>query len=769
MPTEKILVVDDNEKYPSVDDQHADLVDFRVSVEEPESVSWSSYAAVFSHTRNKTADWADDQFEAGEIDGLFVFSGGEDTVTEYLGVYTLPRSLYYRRFNAFLKQYAEGKPVEECAEVFLSSSFDDEQAVSQNQANTSTSRDSARAVAFIKPGSDGPAWSSTTFPVQTRTDGKGTELSVDPTLDQLSQLDEPHAIVLQDTYLNDGDGLDLLLHLRLNAENDYSRYPLCVQLNHSLEAWIRRDSHFALLATDGVQTVPAEDPIKDHLPSNPEALGLETHLKVLSDLPLSPKASKGRHDLANEWGPIQLWRGLRRLSSSEMPFPKWAKQNFARLTRRRYYKYLFALSTLRRATGTKEQNSSTWQGTENQYKEWQRFLKTRETLIRLGLIEDEAEKGWTDAFNGLFGDAPDAGTVEAPYDASAFHDLGALAQDVKQRNWDALLVDLRLTEPDQEASSRHAEQLSGVQLIKTLKQDRPDLPIIAVTASNKAWTAKTLRAAGADGYWIKESPEYGVRLEYTVQNAADLISTLHETLVQYENAQPIWTLVTDVRNLKDNRNKLAPFASLTTERDPFGEVKARLTAIENRLRRAFGYLVMESSAHEEDAFAFNRRDLAFLTVWSVLNEVASLYFVAPSSLYDPPWERRDLSETNSEQKFQFVDPKDQSAKIYWRIEDGQVTNASVPMPSSLEKRLRPTGDNQPEWPNRNTDKPRIQWLLHRIGASKLASRFHSHDGSSLRELRNQLEETHGETTDIRHATLEDVYDLLRIWRAILPV
>lgn len=775
MPPRKILVVDDNKEYPSVDDPSIDFVDYRDSLEDPESVSWSSYAAVFSHTRNEAADWADDQFEAGKIDGLFVFSGGEDTVSEYLGVYTLPRSLYYRRFSAFVKQYAEGKPVAECAEVFLASSFDDEQSASPEQIDPSSGTESTRSVAVIQPDDEKPAWCSTAFPIQTQDRGKGPKLSVEPTLDQLSDLDEPHAIVLQDTYLNDGDGLNLLLHLRLDVENTYSRYPIYVQLSQSLEAWIRRDPHFALLATDEVHAVPSGEPIEEYVSSSPEALDLETHLRILSDLPVSPKASKGRHDLANEWGPIQLWNGLRRLSSSEMPFPEWAKQNFARLTRRRYYKYLFALSTLRRATGPKEQDSSTWQGVEKRYKDWQDFLDTREAPIRLGLIEDEADKGWTDALGGLFADAPDAGTVETPYDAPAFNDLDALAQDVEQRNWDALLVDLRLTESDQEASSRSADQLSGVQLITALKQSQPNLPIIAVTASNKAWTAKKLREVGADGYWIKESPEYGVRLEYTVQNAGDLVGTLHDVLQRYENAQPIWALVTKVRDLKDNRDKLGPFASLTTEKDPFGEVRKRLTAIEKRLRRAFGYLVMDSSAHEEDAFAFNRLDLAFLTTWSVLNEVASLYFS------DPRYRGKDLSETSREHNFRFVDPENQSVETYWRIENGRVTESVVTMPEDLENLLRPTKNGAPIWPGRNKDNPRIQWLLHRAGAPDLALRMHNKDFTAnhydvnseerppLRNLRNHLEESHGEISQVWHAELQDVYDLLDIWNTILPV
>jgi CheY-like chemotaxis protein len=318
--------------------------------------------------------------------------------------------------------------------------------------------------------------------------------------------------------------------------------------------------------------------------------------------------------------------------------------------------------------------------------------------------------------------------------------------------------------------------LSGVRLIKKLKKARPDLPIVAVTASNKAWTSKTLRSAGADGYWIKESPEYGVRTGYTIQNAADLITTLHETLQRYDNAAPIWALVRRIHQLKASRDRLEPFVSLTTEKDPYGEVENRLSAVEQRLRRAFGYLVMKTSDHAEEEFAFNRLDLAFLTVWSVLNEVAALYFS------DPEYQGRDLNKTNRKHEFRFLDPKDQSVTVYWEIENGQVEDASPSIPSSLEPLLRPTtNEGKPQWPGRNKDNPRIQWLLHRAGASGLARRMHDDDFKKsqydvkssqrppLRNLRNNLEEAHGEVQEVWHARLRDVHDMVNIWNAILPV
>lgn len=782
MASQKLLVVDDNEDYPSVSGPHRDLVEFREALEDPSAIQWSKYAVVFSHTRNDAADRADERFENGVIDGLFVFSGGEDAVSEHLGVYTLPRPLFKRRFNAFLERYANGESVETCTEVFLARSFERGSPKSSGTDGPSTAAGATRAATFTHSEKKPPPWCSTAFPLRTRTDD-GSVLSVNGTLRPLRDLDDVHTIVLRDTYFSDGDGLDLLLHLRLSVGDDlmsmrdYSRYPVLVQLTQSLEAWLRRDSDFSILTTQGVRLLSSEDDVAPHLLADPAPLDPEgEHLPMLEALSLSPTGLKSRHDLANEWGPIQFWNGLRQLSASDLSFPNWVQQSFQHLTQQRYYKYLFGLSALRGETRDRDDGRQTLAKARGRYEEWTDVLEQRDTPLRLGLIEDEAEKGWTDALGSLFADVEDRGTVEAPYEDPDFQDVHELARDVKRQPWDAVLVDLRLTESDREASTRRADELSGVQLIKNLKKDRPDLPIVAFTASNKAWTAKALRAAGADGYWIKESPEHGVRPAYTLQNASDLIGTLQEVLHRYENAQPIWTLVTDLRTLKNKRDKLASFASLTTERDPYGEVRTRLTAIENRLRRAFGYLVMESTAHEEDAFAFNRQDLAFLTTWSVLNEVTSLYFS------DPPYRGKDLSETRREHNFQLVNPENQSVETYWRIENGRITDDVFPMPTELESYLRPTKENgKPEWPPQSKDNPRVQWLLHLAGAPDLALRMHDDDFREnqydvnsaerppLRDLRNHLEESHGEISKVWHAELQDVYDLLDIWRTILPV
>ena len=110
------------------------------------------------------------------------------------------------------------------------------------------------------------------------------------------------------------------------------------------------------------------------------------------------------------------------------------------------------------------------------------------------------------------------------------------------------------------------------------------------------------------------------------------------------------------------------------------------------------------------------------------------------------------------------------------MENGVVQQSDPPTPASadLEYLIRPIRDGSLKWPGRDVDNPRIQWLLHRAGEPELARRFHDNDYSShpsdrppLRNLYNKLEQAHSEPTDVRHASLQDLHDLLAIWDAIL--
>ena len=64
-----------------------------------------------------------------------------------------------------------------------------------------------------------------------------------------------------------------------------------------------------------------------------------------------------------------------------------------------------------------------------------------------------------------------------------------------------IFLDLRLEQPLDER--REIGEISGIRLLKQIKEFDPSIPVIVFTASEKALSYEKAKALGADGYWIK--------------------------------------------------------------------------------------------------------------------------------------------------------------------------------------------------------------------------------------------------------------------------
>lgn len=754
-----ILVIDDRSNFPSVGEELTGHVEFHTRFHDRSAVDFSQYGTTFVHERNDAQGWAMESLD-GENERMFVFSGDEDRVSKYAGVYRLPRSVFFGQFEAFLRRYVAEGDVRSAAGVFTVDGPATTEGFTGDQTTASLSGPDSpdKIVAFYVP--DQAHRESTEdvqyFPIERKDRDTARSIDFSRTLAPLRKLDEPNLVRLEEKYLSRGDGLDLLLHLRLEAEHAFSRFPVEISLRRSVETWIRQHPRFMIVATDKVTVQHLGGSDSESSADHSSPLSVDAHRRILERLPISGEDLSGRHDLANEWGPIQLWNGLSKLHDSDGGMPDWVRRNYDHLRRRRYYKYLFALLTLREAqteSGSAPQATKAYPS--QKYERWCQFLEDRSNPLRVLLVDDEIDKGWASALQCVFEEFPDAGSVEAPYCPSDIEeDFEAVLKEIATSEWDLLLADLRLTEADQRIPTRQADQLAGMRLIRSIKERHPDRPVVAVTASNKAWTAKSLSTAGADGYWVKENPRYGVEAEYTVENAADLLDTIRGAVQSHDDASPVWTLVKHVESLLEDRSAVRQWVPLTEHQKP-EEVREHLRYIVRRIRRAYGYLVIDLTDHEETEFSFRRLDLAFLTIWSILNEVVGLHFK------DPPYQGDDLHEEEGRLYFSFFDPSENQDRVYWIIEDGKIEEEPVDPPSDLESALRPRkSDEHPIWPG--SDTHRVSWLLRRIGAHKFDRRF-----NELRKLRNHLEMEHGKATRVTHADLGDIRDMIQIWRRLL--
>lgn len=217
------------------------------------------------------------------------------------------------------------------------------------------------------------------------------------------------------------------------------------------------------------------------------------------------------------------------------------------------------------------------------------------------LIDDNFDKGWQAVLEKLFEPAK----VDAAEDFEKINQFGNL-KDLNP--YDLIFLDLRLPK----ILKKEIEYDNGINLLKKIKKCYPQIPVIVFTASNKSWTRETVQNFGADDMYVKESPEYAGDQSYSKENFINFEKSVRQTLQKYKVLRPYWEAIQKI--LKDQT-----FLSLPEKGS--SNFKFR---IEERLMMFYGLLKrgFEQTEFNEKQFHFSDYELAFMTLWSVLNEIS---------------------------------------------------------------------------------------------------------------------------------------------------
>lgn len=137
------------------------------------------------------------------------------------------------------------------------------------------------------------------------------------------------------------------------------------------------------------------------------------------------------------------------------------------------------------------------------------------------LIDDEADKGWEVVLKTIF----KGGNFESITPSANLINEAQLKLKETINNlpkWDLVLLDLRLVESEDQGENAYktASKYTGAAILKEIKENNFGTQVIMFTASNKAWNMRELLNLGADGFYIKESPEYGYDLDFSQNNYA---------------------------------------------------------------------------------------------------------------------------------------------------------------------------------------------------------------------------------------------------------
>jgi CheY-like chemotaxis protein len=136
--------------------------------------------------------------------------------------------------------------------------------------------------------------------------------------------------------------------------------------------------------------------------------------------------------------------------------------------------------------------------------------KIESTKKKVLLIDDEADMGWEDVLRKLFKTSNNEDFVVIKEKVKDYDSLTDSSKEIIEKQvFDLYLIDLRLNGL-QEDENVNTAQFSGMKILQKIKSLNEGNQVIIFTASNKVWNLQALLEAGADSYYMKESPEYNL-------------------------------------------------------------------------------------------------------------------------------------------------------------------------------------------------------------------------------------------------------------------
>ena len=219
---------------------------------------------------------------------------------------------------------------------------------------------------------------------------------------------------------------------------------------------------------------------------------------------------EGRHSIANEWGADALYNVISGgIKSSFIPVK--AESSL-------YFKYSSIVSL-----DAEDVKAIIEERTP-------KFLTSKICIndpINYLLIDDETDKGWDIVLRSLL---PKANQEVWKQPIKTYQELSGIIQNkISNGCYDIIFLDLRMSGIEEDYVM-NPEHFSGMKILHSIKEVNKGIQVIMLTATNKAWNVKALLDAGADGYYMKESPEYHFPLKYTEQNALAFVSTIKDCI-----------------------------------------------------------------------------------------------------------------------------------------------------------------------------------------------------------------------------------------------
>lgn len=296
--------------------------------------------------------------------------------------------------------------------------------------------------------------------------------------------------------------------------------------------------------------------------------------KYLNQIVIPQPITTNNHQISNEWGAVKLALNAGyNIEEIKYSFPPSL-----------YFKYLLKKNPL----NSIEKSNAKFGG---------EFINSK-----ILLIDDNAHKGWQIVLETIFKTSiTSVSSVEEVFRIDNYN------------QYDLVFLDLYLPNPTKDGI---LDKQSSLIILEGLKKQYPQVPIIIFTASNKSWTLDEVLELGADGMYVKESPEYGSDIEYSKNNFENFRNTVLKVIQNYEILKPYWTSINEILNSNNFKNIKEKIQTKFKER-----LRERLEMFYGLLKRG-----MEQRKFNKDMFHFSDYELAYMTLWSILNEISEINY-----------------------------------------------------------------------------------------------------------------------------------------------
>lgn len=333
--------------------------------------------------------------------------------------------------------------------------------------------------------------------------------------------------------------LEIGYHIRLSIEDlkGKSLVPILYLSTLSLNVIMSQTQIYSqILATKGVSF--SEFDLQSNKAEILHLNGLnetEYITKFLKIIHIQPDETIGRHSLANIWGAYAMDKAS---NVNALPSDSEFKKKL-------YFKYLSAFNNtfLLKASPLKVQG----------YINIGNVDKIEAQDKRILLIDDEADKGWETVLKKVFKTNATDDFVVINEKAKDFDSLSETNKHtIETEIFDLYLIDLRLNGLEEEEILK-TEDFSGMKVLQKIKTLNQGNQVVIFTASNKVWNLKALLDAGADGYYMKESPEYNFTRVISEQNYRDFKDNVTQCFSR-GYLRDIWKLWINAKNENTNQD-----------------------------------------------------------------------------------------------------------------------------------------------------------------------------------------------------------------------